>query len=186
MARVVKGVHGNWKKGLSLEGFVEVSVYEGLPSEVHSLLLEDFQMDDGLAYLKALPLTRRKRKTLMNSNNWVIGLYMGENPSKDPLKMIQMSGKVVLEVDMEYSRLWDIHMALGEYRLLLWAAVRGKISDVVSSLPDRTWPTGQTPRRGPDAQPMRTMRAPYGREGLNPLQRQQVHRETACVAKRQL
>ena len=100
--------------------------------------------------------------------------------------MIQMGGKTVLEVDLEFSRLWDFHMASGVYRLLLWAASKGKISDIVSSLPDRTWHTAQTPRWGPQSCPMRTKMEPYGRKDLNPLQLQQAHRETACVAKQML
>ena len=57
---------------------------------------------------------------------------MGEMDAKDPFKMVPMAGKILLEVDLKYSKLRDIHMNAGVYRLLLWAAASGKISDVVS------------------------------------------------------
>ena len=183
---LVKEYMNTGKRGSLLKAVMKCPFTKGLPSEVQSLLLEDFNKDDGATYLKALPLPRRKRKALMNSNNWVVAMFLGENDHSDPFRMIPMCGKVVLEVDIAHSRLWDLHLQSGVYRLLLWAASKGKISDVVSSLPDRTWQTAQAPRRGLEAAPLRTKRAPYGRKDLNPHQQQQVHRETAFVAKQML
>ncbi|OLQ10423.1 Copia protein [Symbiodinium microadriaticum] len=183
---LMKEYLNNGKRGSLLKAILKCPFTKDLPSDVQSLMLEDFAWDDGSSYLRSLPLTRKKRKSLLNSDNWVVCLFMGESDNNDPFRMIPMSGKVVLEVDMARSKLWNFHAPMGVFRLLLWAAPKGKIADVVSSLPDRTWHAVQTPRRGPDACPLRTTRAPYGRKDLNQLQQQQVHSETACVAKQML
>ncbi|CAE7251317.1 unnamed protein product, partial [Symbiodinium microadriaticum] len=82
----------------------------GLPSEVQSMIGEGFELDSGEKYLKELPLTKRKRKALMNSNAWVVHMFAGGdgNPS-DFVDVISKGGKIVLEVDSRTSKHWDIH-----------------------------------------------------------------------------
>ena len=87
------------KRGVLLKTLMSCPITKDLPTEVHSLMLEDFNVDAGNVYLKALPLTRKKGKALMNSNNWVVNLFMGDNDTRDPFRMIQMGGKTVLEVE---------------------------------------------------------------------------------------
>ena len=49
-----------------------------LPSEVLELMIEGFDPNQGWKYLKDLPLTRKQRKRLMNSHDWIVHLYAGE------------------------------------------------------------------------------------------------------------
>eukprot|EP00439_Symbiodinium_sp_Y106_P017689 s4409_g2.t1 len=123
----------------------------------------------------------------MRSRSWVVCLSSGwANDKGDPFEAIPLSGKVILEVDIEKSKLWDIHRDGGVYALLLLAAATGRISDVISVPLCDTWPTSMAPRRGPSSYPKRSMLKPYGVEGLTSLQKQEVDKETATVAKSML
>ncbi|CAE7564255.1 unnamed protein product [Symbiodinium sp. CCMP2456] len=158
-----------------------------LPSDVQSLLLEDFDPESGFQCLKALPLTRRKRRALILSRSWVVNLFSGDQECQDdPFKTITLSGKIVLNVDLTNSKLWDMNRAGGVYQLLLWAASTGRISDVLGSPPHQTWPTSAAPTRGPSSYSVRTTDEPYGIKDLTAFQLQQVHNETALVAKQMM
>ncbi|CAE7226577.1 RE2, partial [Symbiodinium sp. CCMP2456] len=134
-----------------------------LPSDVQSLLLEGFDPENGFQYLKTLHLTRRKRRALILSRNWVVHLFSGEYQD-DPFKTIPLSGKIVLNVDIANSKLWDMNRVGGVYQLLLWAAST----------------------EGPNSYPVRTTDEPYGIKDLTAFQRQQVHNETALVGKQMM
>ena len=158
-----------------------------LPGDVQAKLAEGFDPEAGLRYLRELPLTRRKRKMLMNSNRWVVHLHPGSKiPGKDPIEAVSKEGKVLLEVDLKASKLWDIRRTEGVYRMLLWAASRGKIMDIIGSPPCETWPTSRAPRRGSELYPWRSLQQPYGLHGLQPLQQQKVDEETATTVKQML
>ncbi|CAE7495091.1 RE2 [Symbiodinium sp. CCMP2592] len=180
---LMKEYKGCGKRSVLLKALLKCPFTKTLPYEIQSMLLEDFDLDAGLDYMKVLPFTRKRRKALMNSQSWVVCFYLGELEKSDPLKMVSVGGKTLLEVDMKSSKLWDINAASGIYRLLLWAAAKGKITDILLSMPDRSWPTSQTPTRGEGSLPMRTNQAPYGRKDLLPHQQQQVWTETACAVK---
>ena len=155
-----------------------------LPADVHNLMLQGFDLQGREKYLKSLPLTRRKRRALMRSSSWVVSLISGGTSDKnDPFEAIPLSGKVVLEVDLEKSKLWDLHREGGVYALLLWAAATGRVSDMIAVPPCATWPTSLAPRRGPESYPKRSMINPYGVEGLTSMQKQEVDKDTAWVAK---
>ncbi|CAE7822041.1 unnamed protein product [Symbiodinium sp. CCMP2456] len=159
-------------------------ITKGLPSDVQSLLLEGFDPHGGEKYLKALPLSRRKRRALMCSRSWVVNCFSGSNEDKqDPFETIPMAGKVVLDIDIAKSRHWDFHGEGGVYQLLLWAAADGRISDVIGSHPHSTWPTFMTPTRGPESYALRTADNIYGIKDLTATQRQRVDNETAFAAK---
>ena len=58
---------------------------KGLPPDVHNLMLQGFDLQGGEKYLKALPITRRKRRALLRSRSWVINLNSnGASDKKDP------------------------------------------------------------------------------------------------------
>ena len=157
------------------------------PPDVHSLLLEDFDPQAGGRYLKALPLTRRKRRALMTSRNWMVNLFCREGECKhDPYEVIPKAGKTVLNVDLSASRLWDLNREGGIYQLLLWAAANGRISDIVGAPPHGSWPTSVTPSVGLESYRYRTENQPYGVKDLTVLEQQWVNNETALVAKQLL
>ena len=158
-----------------------------LPPEVQELLIEDFNEQDGMLYLKQLPLTRRERRRLMSSNAWVVHLYSGESSTKDdPMKAVMHGGKVLLEVDVCNSRLWDMHRPQGVYQLLLWAASQGRIDDILGGPPCRTYSALlHRPREG-FPEPARSSAFPYGLPSLDARRRTLVDRDTALVAKQLL
>ena len=151
------------------------------------MMLEGFDVNKGEVYLKARPLTRRARKAMLASRKWVVSLYLDENHNHhDPLRLIPKDGKVLLEVNVANSRLWDLHRCNAAYQLLLWAAATGRISDVVGTPPKATWTTASGENRNVNYYKNRTPTDPYGNRCLPPLQQQRVHRETAYAAKQML
>ena len=155
-----------------------------LPSDVMELLCEGFDHDCGLEYMKALPMTRRQRKKLMASNAWVVHLFAGETSSQqDPLRMVEKCGKVLLEVDVASSKLWDLHRPDGVFQLLLWAGANRKIDDVIGGPPCRTYSALlHKPREGFPT-PARSSSSPHGVPGLDPRRQAMVHGDTALAVK---
>ena len=162
-------------------------ITKDLPYEVQSALVEGFELQDGEKYLKALPLTRRRRRSLLASRNWVVNLFSGNGElADDPFDTLTKEGKVVLNVDKLKSKHWDLHREKGVYQLLLWAAATGRISDIISAPPCQTWPVISTPHRGPEAYPYRTTTEPYGIKDLTTAQARSTDLETATVAKQMI
>ena len=106
-----------------------------------------------------------------------------ENAKNDPLKLVSQAGKVLLEVDVRKSKLWDINRHNAVYQMLLWAAATGKISDVIGSPPTETWINAVSEGKAGYPLVKRTLEEPHGIEGLPPLQQQHLNRETAAMAK---
>ena len=67
-----------------------------LPSEVLELMIEGFDPNQGWKYLKDLPLTRKQRKRLMNSHDWIVHLYAGEKDNTPYFKQATKDGQVFL------------------------------------------------------------------------------------------
>ena len=67
--------------------------------------------------------------------------------------------------------------------MLLSAASRGKITDILGSPRHTTWFTAMGPDRGPDSYPMKTRAYPCGHDGLPPLKLQRLNNETATATK---
>ena len=102
-----------------------------LPDEVKELLAEGFDPTRGQEYVRALPLSRRDQRRLLVSNNWVVHLYAGAAAGDgDPFKLLNKSGKVLLEIDVCSSRLWDMNLVGGIYRCLHWAAAAKKVDEL--------------------------------------------------------
>ncbi|OLQ05728.1 Copia protein [Symbiodinium microadriaticum] len=170
-----------------LKAILTSPITKDLPADVQNLLLEDFRVEDGEKYMKLLPLSRRRRRALLSSRSWVVNLFSGDCEVKnDPFQAISLAGKTQLNVDLASSKLWDLHRESGVYRLLMWAAATGRISDIIASPPHRTWPTSSAPTRGPEAYLQRTDTEPYGVKDLTSFQRQKVDAETASIAKQLL
>ena len=126
----------------------------------------------------------QERRKLLTSNAWVVHLYAGEPSAKDdPLKAVNLGGKVLWEVDVCNSRLWDLHRPHGVYQLRLCAASCGKIDDIIGGPPCRTYTALlHRPREG-YPQPARSSAFPYGLPTLDPRRRAMVDKDTALVAK---
>ncbi|CAE7033302.1 RE2, partial [Symbiodinium sp. KB8] len=155
-----------------------------LSEDVQAMIVEGFEMNDGEKYLKRLPLTRRQRKSLLASKQWVVHLSSGDEfGDKDPFNVIPKAGKTILEINVKNSKHWNLQRKDGVYQLLLWAASQGKISDIVVTLSQETWPAATRNVNGKDIGDLRTRERPYGRDELPPLQQQRVNEETAEVAR---
>ncbi|CAE7274583.1 GIP [Symbiodinium sp. CCMP2456] len=136
-----------------------------LPEDVQAMATEGFENEKGSYYLKQLPIPRRVRKLLMASDRWVVVMNQGSK--------------------REYQGPFQ-HHPKGVYQLLLWAASKGKISDILGTPPHSTWPTSMTPDRGPGSYPTRTTAFLYEHEGLPPLKQQRMNSETAAAVKQMM
>ena len=76
-----------------------------------SSLAEDLVLDDkaGWKYLQAMPVSRRRRKLLMNSE-WVVNLFSGPSDGSLEMKILD-DGSVMVEVDILRSRAFDLRKA---------------------------------------------------------------------------
>ena len=149
---------------------------EMVPEEVKELMMEEFDPDDGMKYLKGLPITRRQRKRLMSSRAWVVHLFSGEEAkSKDPIRMVNQQGRTLIEVDVMNSKLWDMNLRGGVYQLLLWAACTGRVDDVIGGPPCRTFSMLlHRPKQGLP-EPARSPEHVYGLPGLDQRRQSLVH-----------
>ncbi|CAE7357873.1 unnamed protein product, partial [Symbiodinium sp. CCMP2456] len=155
-----------------------------LPEDVQAMLVEGFSPDCGADYLKELPLTRRQRRALMTSSQWVVHIVDKQKADDDdPFNVISKAGKMVLEVNARSSKLWNLTRKNGAYQMLLWATSKGKIADIIYEPPHSTWPTSRRNHPDPDLYALRTTTEPYGKAGLPPLQQQRVNEETAGIAR---
>ena len=170
-----------------LRSIMKCPFTSGLPTEVQSMVAEGFELDSGEKYLKELPLNKRKRKALLNSNAWVVHMFAGgDDYNTGFVNVISKGGKIVLDVHSKSSKQWDVHGRQGVYRLLLWAASKGKVTDVIGSPPQSTWSSSITAGARCGNSILRTVSAPYGQQPLQPLQQHRVDQETACVAKQMM
>ena len=95
------------------------------------MMVAGFNLNGGEEYLKKLPLTRRKRRLLMASKDWMVRLFRGKDVEDDNFeKIVSRGGNVLLDVDVANSKMMDLNGASPIYQLLLWAAAKGKISDL--------------------------------------------------------
>ena len=168
--------------------FLTKSPYtKNLPDEVKELLLESFEHSKGNDYLRNVPLSRRQRKQLLASNSWVVHLYAGNGQEEnEPLKAVNKYGRVLLEVDLASSRLWDMNLPGGVYQLLLWGAAAGKIEDIIGGPPCRTFSMLLHRVKEGMPQPARAPSFEYGVPGLDPRRQNMVHRDTALLIKQLL
>ena len=158
-----------------------------LPDEVKELVAEGFQPSMGKEYVKALPLSRRERRRLLASDHWVVHLYSGSPASEgDPFRTLNKNGKVLLEIDICSSKLWDMNLVGGIYQCLLWAAASQKIDDILGGPPCRTFSALlHRPRQGFPG-PARSPQHPYGLPQLDARRQVQVHRDTALIVKQMI
>ena len=116
----------------------EDSPFHHLGPAAKGAMAEDLVLNDktGWNYLKAIPVSRRKRKLLM-ANDWVINLFAGPSDGTAELRILE-DGCVMLEIDIVRSKAFDLSMANGVFRALMWGAAMGRVKGVMASPPVRS------------------------------------------------
>ena len=184
---LLKDFKESGSRGLLHRAILLSPVTKDLPANVQAMMIVGLDVNGAEAYMKRLPLTRRKRRMLMASKDWVVRLYRGTAEEGDHFeKTVSRGGKVLLDVDIQDSKMMDINGATPVYQLLLWAAAKGKIADIIGSPPETTWTTSLTPTRGKEGIHQRTEDYPFGVPKLPLLQQQRIDLDTSCAAKQLL
>ena len=111
----------------------EDSPFKGLSASVRAALAEEvvLNVDAGAKYVKAMPISRRMRRTLLAAP-WTLHLYAGAGNHGDLKSLGPM-----LEVDIQISKAYDLRKTAGTYRALLWSAAQGLLDGVVGAPPCR-------------------------------------------------
>ncbi|CAE7577689.1 RE1 [Symbiodinium sp. CCMP2456] len=110
-----------------------------LIAEIEDKSLEKLQQA-GLNYLKALPVNRKARRRLQGSR-WIVHLYDGKNETaSEELKKLETENAVVLEIDLQRSKVYNMTGWSNIMRALLWAGCRGQLEGLL----------GGPPRKGGD------------------------------------
>ena len=146
-------------------------------------MVEGFDPSRRWEYLKGLPLSRKQRKRLMNSNSWVIHLYSGEVDNTSYFKESLKGDRVPLEIDITKSKAWNLNQKASAYQALLWAACQGKIDSVLGGPRCRTWSILRSRPAEGFPPPGRAADQLYGLRDLDPKERLKVDQDTALVAK---
>ena len=95
----------------------------------------DLSDESGLSYLKALPVNRKMRRRLQGSR-WIVHLYDGKNGvATEELKKLEKEDIVVLEIDLQRSKVYNMKGWNNIMRALLWAACRGQLEGVLGGPP---------------------------------------------------
>ena len=140
----------------AMAGFLHMCpTFEGVPPEALLGLPEAIPVGskDGWKLLKGMPWSRAKRKSLFQSDNWVVHLCSGDERTRDarlqgPMRKAFWSSSlngddVMVEVDVTASRSMDLLQQKAVFRVLAWAALNGKIKAIVGGPPRHTFP-GET------------------------------------------
>ena len=175
--------HSRRPKGWMWKALMKCPFTQDLPSDVLELMIEGFDPKQGWKYLKDLPLTRKQRKRLMNSHDWVVHLYAGEKDNTPYFKQATKDGQVFLEIDISRSKAWDLNQRASVCRALIWAACSGRISSLIGGPPCRTWSILRSRPKEGFPGPERDAQHLYGLDELNPKERLKVNQDTALVAK---
>ena len=101
--------------------------------------------------LKGTPWSRAKRKSLYQSDNWVVHLFSGDGRTEEAKRRSgvtscfwseALSGDdVMVDVDLTASRSLDLLQRDGVFRVLAWAALSGKIKVIIGGPPRQSFPT---------------------------------------------
>ena len=102
---IVKEYVKTGSQALLLRAILVCPFTKDLPEDVQAMLTEGFEENKGMNYMKQLPLTRRKRRSLLASNQWLVVFNQGTVENQhEPFKAVAKEGKVVLYVDSSSSK----------------------------------------------------------------------------------
>ena len=94
---------------------------------------------DGWKLLKKFPWNRSRRKQLWASRRWVVHVYAGKTrPQDDISKLEGHHGMVVISIDLEDSRSFNMDEQGSIFQLLMWAALSGRLEEILGGPPCRT------------------------------------------------
>ncbi|CAE7365235.1 unnamed protein product, partial [Symbiodinium sp. CCMP2456] len=100
---------------------------------------EDINLSDdaGFGYLKSLPVNRKFRRRLHGSR-WIVHLYDGKNETAShELKKFETEDIVVLEIDLQRSKMYNLKGWNNVLRALMWAGCRGQLEGILGGPPRR-------------------------------------------------
>ncbi|CAE7242183.1 unnamed protein product, partial [Symbiodinium sp. CCMP2456] len=100
---------------------------------------EDIDLSDnaGFGYLKSLPVNRKFRRRLHGSR-WIVHLYDGKNETAShELKKFETEDIVVLEIDLQRSKMYNLKGWNNVLRALMWAGCRGQLEGILGGPPRR-------------------------------------------------
>ncbi|CAE7381230.1 GIP [Symbiodinium natans] len=129
-------------------GFIQKVPYlQGVTPEAFATIPEEFPVTnkEGWRLLKGMPWSRRKRRSMFLSNNWLVHLFSGDKRKKGLASSSEWKASlhrddVLVEVDLNLSSHFDMLKKDGIFKLLLWGAARGKIKALFGGPPRRTFP----------------------------------------------
>ena len=103
-------------------------------SEMAAAVAIDVRMDNKSAwnYVKALPLRRALRKTMMNKR-WAVRLFAQEDDKE--IKALDSGEMVFVDINVHRSKLFSMKGESAAYKALMWAAVNGRIEGVFGAVP---------------------------------------------------
>ncbi|CAE7938539.1 TY1B-JR1 [Symbiodinium necroappetens] len=109
---------------------------QGLDETLRSLLAVgvDLSEEAGRRYLKALPIRRSQRKSLL-SRRWIVKLYGREGESNEPYKVVETDKTVFFDINVHRSKGFSMKGASPMFQALMWAAARGQIEGVLGAPP---------------------------------------------------
>ena len=110
-----------------LASIASAPFFKDLPMDFKAMAAEGVptRNKDGWLLLKAMPWSRRRRRTLYQSNDWNLHLFSGPSGKKNgsstanKLSQVEATGPKV-DVDLLDSNLMDLGRANGVYKLLLY------------------------------------------------------------------
>ena len=108
-----------------------------LPGSCVDGLVQENVIRDGWKIFKEIEyLSRHQRRRLWTARKWVIHLFAG-SPGHFQVYQLDEGDTVVVELDLQRNRGHDITRT-STWRLLLWAAMQGRIEAIIGGPPGRT------------------------------------------------
>ncbi|CAE7198854.1 RE1 [Symbiodinium sp. CCMP2592] len=112
---------------------------QGLDESMRSMLAVGVDLSDeaGARYLKALPIRRSQRKSLL-TKRWMVRLFELDNETSEDLKMMETNSEVLVNFNLNRSKMFNLKGDSAAYKALVWAACRGQIEGVCGSPPSNS------------------------------------------------
>ena len=125
----------------------KIPYFAAVPPEFYIDIPESFPVTDkdGWQLLKSFPWSRRKRRTMFKSSDWVVHLFSGERHTGVQQRLRDsvwnaslVEDDVLVEIDITQSKSFDLARQKGVFQLLCWAASQAKLKALVGGPPRRS------------------------------------------------